>query len=73
MPSPAQNIQVAIANIAAKIVELSADPRPSYEVDGQRVEWTEFMRMLVQQLEALRKSQMQLQGPVMRTSRGVPY
>jgi|APGre2960657468_1045069.scaffolds.fasta_scaffold00673_10 predicted metal-dependent hydrolase len=73
MPSPAQNIQVAIANIAAKIVELSADPRPSYEVDGQRVEWTEFMRMLVQQLETLRKSQMQLQGPVMRTSRGVPY
>ena len=73
MPSPAQNIQVAIANIAAKIVELSADPRPSDEVDGQRVEWTEFMRMLVQQLETLRKSQMQLQGPVMRTSRGVPY
>lgn len=67
------NVEVSINNISAKIAEITADPKPSYEIDGQRVEWTEFLRMLVEQLDVLRKVQTKLQGPVIKITRGVPY
>jgi hypothetical protein len=69
----ATNVQIAIENISAKIAELSANPKPSYQIDGQRVEHTEFFRMLCQQLEELRRIQMKLQGPIIKSSRGISY
>jgi len=67
------NVSNSIENLSAKILEISSNPKPSYEIDGQRVEHTEFLRMLVQQLDELRKIQTKLQGPVVRITRGVPY
>jgi hypothetical protein len=69
----ATNVQIAIDNLSGKIAELSVNPKPSYEVDGQRVEWTEYFRMLCQQLDELRRIQMKLQGPIVKYTRGITY
>jgi len=36
--------------IAARLVEITANPKPSYNVNGQQVSWTEYQKMLFDQL-----------------------
>ncbi len=35
----------------ALIAEITAAPKPSYTLDGQRVSWTEYLRQLQQTVE----------------------
>lgn len=40
-------------NIAAQLAELTAAPKPSYQIDGQQVSWDEHFRFLCAELERL--------------------
>jgi len=48
-----ENLTTARDNIAARLAEITAQPKPSYDVDGQRVEWNEYFRQLNEQLATL--------------------
>lgn len=37
----------------ARLKEITASPKPSYNVNGQQVGWTDYQRMLMEQIKAL--------------------
>ena len=39
----------------AILEEITADPKPTYMLDGQSVSWTAYHRMLFDQIESLNK------------------
>ena len=53
MATPLENLQTAYEQVCANLVTITASPKPTYNIDGQLVEWTEYMKMLTEQLEAL--------------------
>lgn len=48
-----ENLTTARDNIAARLAEITAIPKPSYDVDGQRVEWNDYFKALTDQLAKL--------------------
>ncbi|AMV25432.1 hypothetical protein VT84_13605 [Gemmata sp. SH-PL17] len=56
MATVAENLQTAIANVASKLATESANPQPSYSLDGKSFSWNEYRESLVRQLEALQKA-----------------
>ena len=63
MPTAAQNVQTAIDNVAAQLVEITANPKPTYSIDGQSVSWTEHYRALLQTFKDLVALQQMIGGP----------
>lgn len=63
MASQYQMLDIAVTNLTAKIAELSADPKPSYSVDGQSFSHTEYFQMLTESLGILITQRRRLQGP----------
>lgn len=63
MASQYAMIDTAITNITAKIAEVSADPKPSYSVDGQEFKHNEYFTMLTESLGQLITQRRRLQGP----------
>jgi hypothetical protein len=41
------------ANVAAILAQITADPKPSYSIDGQSVSWESYFSMLTDRLEKL--------------------
>lgn len=50
MPTYEQNLTTIRDNIAAKLAEISANPKPNYSVDGQSVSHGDFFAMLMRQM-----------------------
>lgn len=48
-----ENLTTARDNIAARLAEITAQPKPSYDVDGQRVEWNDYFKALTDQMDKL--------------------
>lgn len=46
MPSDAEQLATIKSQTLALIATITAEPKPSYEVDGQRVEWTDYLARL---------------------------
>jgi hypothetical protein len=40
-------------NLTAALLTISASPKPSYNIDGQQISWTEYMQMLLDQIKAV--------------------
>ena len=39
--------------MASILVEITTSPKPSYSIDGQAVSWTEYLKMLQDQLSKM--------------------
>lgn len=63
MATRQQNLTTALDNLAAILVEITADPKPSYEIDGQKVLWTEYQKMILEQMETLQALETTSSGP----------
>lgn len=63
------DIAQAIANISATIKEVTANPKPNYTVDGQTVNWGDYLDTLTTKLASLLKTQQLLGGPFQRATR----
>jgi len=48
--SYATNLETIRDQIAARLVEITAEPKPSYNVNGQQVAWNEYFTALTEQL-----------------------
>lgn len=42
----AQQIAAVKTQTLARIAEITAEPKPSYEIDGQRVAWADYLEQL---------------------------
>jgi len=66
------DLATAITQIAAQIKDITADPKPTYSVNGQSVSWESYLSMLTEQLIKLQTAQQSLAGPYQRVSRMRP-
>lgn len=46
MSSDAQQITTIKAQALARIAEITAEPKPSYELDGQKIAWSDYLKQL---------------------------
>lgn len=53
MPSDKEQIATAKSQILQIIVDITANPKPSYSIDGQSVSWNAYMFQLKQAYKAL--------------------
>jgi len=67
----AQNLDTAIDNIAARLAEMSANPKPNYSLDGESYSWSELFSMLSTKMEGLEKARQRADGPFEIRSQGI--
>jgi hypothetical protein len=57
MPTILENIQTARENIAATLADITANPKPTYSVDGLSVSWADYFKMLTELDKSLRDAE----------------
>jgi len=50
----ATNLETTRLNISKLIVELTENPKPSYSVNGQTIQWSAYMNMLTESLKRIK-------------------
>lgn len=70
-PATADALQNIRNNILARIQEVTAKPKPNYNIDGQQVSWQSYFDSLMKQLEAIDNRIALTQEPFEIISRGV--
>jgi hypothetical protein len=50
-------------NLVAQKLKLTLKPKPTYEIDGQRVEWTQYLQYLDKALIGIREAILIYEGP----------
>ncbi len=53
MATDIENLKTIKSNILASVVEYTANPKPSYILDGQEVEWTEWFEAMMQRVKEI--------------------
>ena len=46
MPSDAQQIATIKTQTLARMAEITAEPKPTYNVDGQMIAWADYLKQL---------------------------
>jgi hypothetical protein len=69
MPTPAENIRIAIEQVTQRIVEVTSSYKPTYTVDGESYSHETYLTALQQNLLALQQAQQTLQGPFQKMTR----
>lgn len=49
------DLKTARDNVAARLKEITAAPKPSYDIDGQQVSWGDYLAQLTAGLDMLEK------------------
>ena len=57
------DLTTARDQIAARLVEITASPKPSYTVDGQTVSWTAYLKELREAMSSLDAEILKADGP----------
>jgi len=47
MPTDAEQIATIKTQTLARIAEITAEPKPSYSIDGQKIAWADYLRRLL--------------------------
>jgi hypothetical protein len=55
MPSALEHLQTAKDNLLAKVAAVTADPKPTYSIDGQSVSYNEYYNSLLSQLTLINR------------------
>ena len=46
MPSDAEQIATIKTQTLARIAEITAEPKPTYDIDGQKIDWGDYLGQL---------------------------
>ena len=57
MPTDAEQIATIKSNLLAALATESANPKPSYNIDGQQVDWNGYRNAILCQIAALNSLQ----------------
>jgi len=69
MPTYLENLLATRDQIAANLAAITVEPKPSYAIDGQQVDWQSLFNSYTQQLAEL-NAQIAAADPVEVRSRG---
>jgi hypothetical protein len=64
MATIAENLATAKAGFARQLAEISANPKPSYTVDGRTYNWNEYLRFLMESMKSLDEAIQSEEGPI---------
>lgn len=70
MATRAENLSTSLDNIAAQLADMTANPKPTYSIDGKSVSWGEHFRNLQDAYEKLSALRQIADGPIEVRSRG---
>lgn len=65
------NIETAIEQVSSLIVQITANPQPSYSVQGVSIPWADYLSNLVEQQTKLQEVYIFLSGPYELITQGV--
>jgi hypothetical protein len=68
MATVLDNLQSAKLNISANLAAITANPKPSYSLDGESYSWAEYYQILIQQMLTLDEAIQREGGPFERRS-----
>ena len=71
MATVSENLQTALESLSAKYATAAANAAPSYSIDGQQVNRTEYMESLLKQMNDLRMQIALADGPVEEITQGL--
>ncbi len=71
MATAQENLQTTIDNLAAALATESANPKPSYSINGQQVSYTEWRTATIQQIRELNSLIGELDDPFEIVSPGI--
>lgn len=71
MATALDSVNAAILNVTALIAQITANPQPSYSVQGVSVSWSDYLSVLTAQLEKLQEASIYLSGPYELTTQAV--
>lgn len=63
MATITENLVTAKANLAANLAAITANPKPSYSVDGKAYSWTEYMTALLAAMKSIDEQVVDEEGP----------
>lgn len=66
------NLNQAKSNISAILAEITANPQPSYSIDGQSVSWESYFNTLVEKLDRLNRLIQVEGGPMELATQALP-
>jgi hypothetical protein len=70
MPSDIEQIELIKTQTLARIAEITAEPKPTYQIDGQQVDWADYLIRLQKTVEWC-NAQLAAHGPIEVQSRGI--
>ncbi len=53
VPLPVDSLATIRTNILARIAEVTANPKPNYNIDGQSVSWQSYLDSLMKNLDLI--------------------
>lgn len=71
MPTDAENLATTKSNMLATLASITANPKPTYSIDGQTVSWTEYQKFLLESIERI-NTLLNSEGPYEEISIGIP-
>ncbi len=51
MSTDIQQLAAIKAQTLARIAEITAEPKPSYQIDGQKIDWADYLKTLRQTVD----------------------
>ena len=69
MPTDAQQIATIKSQTLARIADITAQPKPTYQIDGQMVAWGDYLHQLQQTVDWC-NAQLTAQTPIEVQSQG---
>ena len=70
MPSDIEQITLIKTQTLARIAEITAEPKPTYNIDGQQVDWGDYLKQL-QTTADWCDAQLAAQTPIEVRSQGI--
>jgi hypothetical protein len=74
MATVLENLESVYAQVAAELAFVNAvttNPKPTYTIDGETWNWTEYRQMLMDRLATLKRAIQDEGGPYIVMSKGV--
>lgn len=53
MPTDDENLTTARSNLTAALAEITANPKPNYNIDGQMIAWGDYLKQLMDGIKAI--------------------
>ena len=63
-------LQTIRQQLLERIAEITAAPKPTYSIDGQEVEWAEYLKSLRESVDWIDRQQAKSESPFEFVSRG---